>query len=202
MPRAAEHWITTPRDGDESRRHSAVENRIGFVVTWKSRVQFHLLYLLLSTFHKFYEAPSVLVAIDRRVHLPDRSPTLAPSHSQLLNRNPSTAIHVPDHPSSQKASPPNRPLLEPPLLNLPCPSPTQTHKSIKTSKWQTSRAMAPMKETNNKRSSSNYGEDVVRKADVLASCYLVDSAGQLQGLHYCTTSGHGMAPFPDPFAPR
>jgi hypothetical protein len=39
--------------------------------------------------------------------------------------------------------------------------------------------------------SSNYGEDVVRTANVLASCYLVDAAGSLKGLHYCTTGAAG-----------
>lgn len=40
--------------------------------------------------------------------------------------------------------------------------------------------------------SSNYGEDVVRTANVLASCYLVDAAGSLKGLHYCTTGAAGV----------
>jgi hypothetical protein len=37
--------------------------------------------------------------------------------------------------------------------------------------------------------SSNYGEQqpVVQQVNVLASCYLVDSAAGLKGLHYCTT---------------
>ncbi|KAI1360362.1 ornithine decarboxylase antizyme-domain-containing protein [Xylaria arbuscula] len=50
--------------------------------------------------------------------------------------------------------------------------------------------MAPMKNSNS--SSSNcYGEDVTRQANVLASCYLVDSAASLKGLHYCTTGAAG-----------
>ncbi|KAI0535327.1 ornithine decarboxylase antizyme-domain-containing protein [Xylaria digitata] len=54
--------------------------------------------------------------------------------------------------------------------------------------------MAPMKNSNS--SSSNcYGEDVARQANVLASCYLVDSAASLKGLHYCTT---GVAGLPSP----
>ncbi|KAK5659935.1 hypothetical protein OQA88_13400 [Cercophora sp. LCS_1] len=54
--------------------------------------------------------------------------------------------------------------------------------------------MAPMKQDNNNRSSNNYyGEDVNnRKADILASCYLVDqAAASLRGLHYCTTGAAG-----------
>lgn len=35
--------------------------------------------------------------------------------------------------------------------------------------------------------SSNHGEAIVQRVDVLASCYLVDSAASLKGLHYCTT---------------
>lgn len=46
--------------------------------------------------------------------------------------------------------------------------------------------------------SSNYGEGVVRQADVLASCYLVNSSASLQGLHYCTTSLTGKLPPPPP----
>ncbi|KAI9167743.1 ornithine decarboxylase antizyme [Paramyrothecium foliicola] len=37
--------------------------------------------------------------------------------------------------------------------------------------------------------SSNYGEPVVHQVNVLSSCYLVDSAAGLKGLHYCTTGG-------------
>ncbi|KAB5525561.1 ornithine decarboxylase antizyme [Coniochaeta sp. 2T2.1] len=51
--------------------------------------------------------------------------------------------------------------------------------------------MAPMKPNNN-YSSSNYGEDVNRQANILASCYVVDpSASTLKGLHYCTTGAAG-----------
>ncbi|KAK1980918.1 ornithine decarboxylase antizyme [Colletotrichum cereale] len=46
--------------------------------------------------------------------------------------------------------------------------------------------MAPMNQQSN-YSSSNYGEAIVRQANVLASCYIVDSAATLRGLHYCTT---------------
>ncbi|KAI0471430.1 hypothetical protein F4859DRAFT_485634 [Xylaria cf. heliscus] len=51
--------------------------------------------------------------------------------------------------------------------------------------------MAPMKNSNSSSSSNCYGEDVARKANVLASCYLVDSAASLKGLHYCTTGAAG-----------
>jgi len=54
--------------------------------------------------------------------------------------------------------------------------------------------MAPMKPNNNYSSSSNHGEDVARgpRADILASCYVVDpSAASLKGLHYCTTGAAG-----------
>ncbi|KXH44508.1 ornithine decarboxylase antizyme [Colletotrichum simmondsii] len=50
--------------------------------------------------------------------------------------------------------------------------------------------MAPMNQVNN-YSSSNYGEAIVRQANVLASCYIVDSAATLRGLHYCTTGAAG-----------
>jgi hypothetical protein len=47
--------------------------------------------------------------------------------------------------------------------------------------------MAPMK-TPKSNSSSNYGEDIARQANILASCYVVDSStASLKGLHYCTT---------------
>ncbi|KAI8672752.1 hypothetical protein LRP88_02729 [Fusarium phalaenopsidis] len=48
--------------------------------------------------------------------------------------------------------------------------------------------MAPMK-TQNLNYSSNYGEAVAQKVNVLASCYIVDSVANLKGLHYCTTGG-------------
>ncbi|KAL8329690.1 hypothetical protein RB597_005121 [Gaeumannomyces tritici] len=52
--------------------------------------------------------------------------------------------------------------------------------------------MASMKQESN-YSSSNYGEDAAaRQANVLASCYLVDSSASLRGLHYCTTSVTGL----------
>jgi hypothetical protein len=48
--------------------------------------------------------------------------------------------------------------------------------------------MAPMKSPITNYSSSNYGEDVARQANILASCYMADSAtASLKGLHYCTT---------------
>lgn len=48
--------------------------------------------------------------------------------------------------------------------------------------------MAPMKSPKSSHSSSNYGEGIVRQANILASCYIVDSAiASLKGLHYCTT---------------
>lgn len=47
--------------------------------------------------------------------------------------------------------------------------------------------MAPMKSPKSNHS-SNYGEGIVRQADILASCYVVDAAtASLKGLHYCTT---------------
>lgn len=39
--------------------------------------------------------------------------------------------------------------------------------------------------------SSNYGEDTAARVNVLASCYIVDSAAQLKGIHYCTTGAAG-----------
>ncbi|RDA93621.1 hypothetical protein CP533_6188 [Ophiocordyceps camponoti-saundersi (nom. inval.)] len=43
--------------------------------------------------------------------------------------------------------------------------------------------------------SSRYGEDVVAsRVNVLASCYVVDSASNLKGLHYCTTGGRSGIP--------
>jgi hypothetical protein len=48
--------------------------------------------------------------------------------------------------------------------------------------------MAPMKSPRSSHTSSNYGEGIVRQANILASCYVVDSAtASLKGLHYCTT---------------
>lgn len=47
--------------------------------------------------------------------------------------------------------------------------------------------MAPMRQPKNNHS-SNYGEGIVRQADILASCYISDSTTtSLKGLHYCTT---------------
>jgi hypothetical protein len=52
--------------------------------------------------------------------------------------------------------------------------------------------MAPMKPSSNNRSSSTRGEGIVRQANILASCYVVDpSASTLKGLHYCTTLAAG-----------
>ncbi|KAG6024785.1 hypothetical protein E4U19_003523 [Claviceps sp. Clav32 group G5] len=44
----------------------------------------------------------------------------------------------------------------------------------------------------NLHSSSNYGEDTAARVNVLASCYVLDSAAQLKGLHYCTTGASGL----------
>ncbi|KAF5537212.1 ornithine decarboxylase antizyme [Fusarium mexicanum] len=50
--------------------------------------------------------------------------------------------------------------------------------------------MAPVN-NQNLNYSSNYGEAAAQKVNVLASCYLVDSAANLKGLHYCTTGVAG-----------
>jgi len=48
--------------------------------------------------------------------------------------------------------------------------------------------MAPMKQTEYNHHSSNYGEDIDRQVNILASCYVVDSrTADLKGFHYCTT---------------
>ncbi|CAG9943566.1 hypothetical protein V2G26_008720 [Clonostachys chloroleuca] len=39
--------------------------------------------------------------------------------------------------------------------------------------------------------SSNYGEDIVQRVNVLASCYIADSTSGLKGIHYCTTGATG-----------
>ncbi|EQB56944.1 ornithine decarboxylase antizyme [Colletotrichum gloeosporioides Cg-14] len=52
--------------------------------------------------------------------------------------------------------------------------------------------MAPMRQQSNYSSSNFDGEAVVRQANVLASCYIVDSAATLRGLHYCTTGAAGL----------
>ncbi|KAL6892502.1 ornithine decarboxylase antizyme domain-containing protein [Trichoderma longibrachiatum] len=51
--------------------------------------------------------------------------------------------------------------------------------------------MAPMS-NHNLNYSSNYGEDLTARVNVLASCYVVDSAANLKGLHYCTTGVTGL----------
>ncbi|OAQ96328.1 hypothetical protein LLEC1_03732 [Akanthomyces lecanii] len=50
--------------------------------------------------------------------------------------------------------------------------------------------MSPMNQQSN-YSSSNCGEDVAPQVNVLASCYIVGTAAQLKGLHYCTTGVTG-----------
>ncbi|XWW98784.1 hypothetical protein V2A60_006786 [Cordyceps javanica] len=50
--------------------------------------------------------------------------------------------------------------------------------------------MSPMTKQSN-YSSSNCGEDVAPQVNVLASCYIVGTAAQLKGLHYCTTGVTG-----------
>ncbi|KAI1408407.1 ornithine decarboxylase antizyme-domain-containing protein [Hypoxylon sp. FL1857] len=52
--------------------------------------------------------------------------------------------------------------------------------------------MAPMKNNKSNNCSSNYGEEVARQVNVLASCYLVDPTASLKGLHYCTTGAAGL----------
>lgn len=78
------------------------------------------------------------------------------------------------------------------LLTLDSLDPDQSRTILPNSRtlprWQY--AMAPMKTLNSNYSSSN-GEDVAREANVLASCYVVDIAGSLKGLHYCTTLAAG-----------
>ncbi|EHK25513.1 uncharacterized protein TRIVIDRAFT_82039 [Trichoderma virens Gv29-8] len=53
--------------------------------------------------------------------------------------------------------------------------------------------MAPMS-NQNINYSSNYGEELTARVNVLASCYVVDSAANLKGLHYCTTGGRSGIP--------
>ncbi|KAI1140578.1 ornithine decarboxylase antizyme-domain-containing protein [Hypoxylon sp. FL0543] len=58
--------------------------------------------------------------------------------------------------------------------------------------------MAPMKNNKSNNCSSNYGEEVTRQVNVLASCYLVDPTASLKGLHYCTTGAAGWSTRPYP----
>lgn len=79
--------------------------------------------------------------------------------------------------------------------------PTQTIKTnrVKTNTPRKPIAMAPMRQQSNYSSSNFDGEAVVRQANVLASCYIVDSAATLRGLHYCTTGAAGTShPFQSP----
>ncbi|TQW09352.1 hypothetical protein IF2G_03783 [Cordyceps javanica] len=55
--------------------------------------------------------------------------------------------------------------------------------------------MSPMTKQSN-YSSSNCGEDVAPQVNVLASCYIVGTAAQLKGLHYCTTGVTGKTSSP------
>jgi hypothetical protein len=72
------------------------------------------------------------------------------------------------------------------LTREPNPSP-----SFPSAPWHPA-AMAPMKSPQSNHSSSNYGEGIVRQANILASCYIVDSStASLNGLHYCTTGLSG-----------
>lgn len=54
--------------------------------------------------------------------------------------------------------------------------------------------MGPISNENLNSSSSSYGEDVASRVNVLASCYIADSAAQLKGIHYCTTGVAGTLP--------
>jgi hypothetical protein len=62
------------------------------------------------------------------------------------------------------------------------PKPTQS--------WQLS-TMAPTKTNNSSSSNNRNGEALVRRANVLASCYVVDSSALLKGFHYSTTGADG-----------
>ncbi|UKZ48668.1 hypothetical protein TrVGV298_002896 [Trichoderma virens] len=61
--------------------------------------------------------------------------------------------------------------------------------------------MAPMS-NQNINYSSNYGEELTARVNVLASCYVVDSAANLKGLHYCTTGVTGLPSPPSSPPPR
>jgi hypothetical protein len=50
--------------------------------------------------------------------------------------------------------------------------------------------MAPMN-YESKNLSNHCGEDLVQRVNVLASCYIVDTATNLKGIHYCTTGAAG-----------
>jgi hypothetical protein len=68
------------------------------------------------------------------------------------------------------------------------PSRTISHRQP----WSQSAVMAPMKNSsNNLGSSSSYGEASVAQANVLVSCYVVDTTSTLKGFHYCTTGVPG-----------
>lgn len=65
-----------------------------------------------------------------------------------------------------------------------------TRNFLLTQSWQRLIAMAPIK--NNMSSSNNRnGEAVGRQANVLASCYVVDTSACLTGFHYSTTGAGG-----------
>lgn len=69
-----------------------------------------------------------------------------------------------------------------------------TKNPSKTQTWQ-NLAMAPSE--NDSHSTSNcYGEFVGRKANILASAYVVDNSASLTGFHYSTTGAGGAQWYP------
>jgi hypothetical protein len=71
-----------------------------------------------------------------------------------------------------------------------------TSRSILSQPWQTS-AMAPSRTNSQSTSSNRNGEVVGPQANVLASCYIVDTTMNLTGFHYSTTGAGGtfLSPF-------
>jgi hypothetical protein len=113
------------------------------------------------------------------------------SVTEIFQGNPFFTIVSPSQPlQSSRNSIALNPGLPPNLSPIRTPTDPRTeHRQP----WHPPAAMAPMKPSNNHRSSSNYGEGIVRQANILASCYVVDpsAASQLKGLHYCTTGVTG-----------
>lgn len=136
-----------------------------------------------STDHQIVQTPKII----RRIQIPRSSHsivhTLRTNIASIHRRNKSHRVQSNRTYSAVKS----------------IPIPTNWSNSIPNpftpQSWQFSRKMAPSMK--NSHSSSNCGGEVVStQANVLASCYIVDSSARLSGFHYSTTGAGGAKWYP------
>ncbi len=160
----------------------ACQQTIHTILLWKPLGRHFDLFLFLhQVFRTHQQPPQTALSCSKASSLCDCY-TAALAYKDP-NPKTTTSRHRTDFCQTKKNS------QSPPITHRPLHLSTPPNKPFKTQPWKSS-TMSPMNKQSN-YSSSNRGEDVAPQVNVLASCYIVGTAAQLKGLHYCTTGVTG-----------